>query len=134
MIEPLLHAERLLLMGMLDQAEAVYRRTVEHDPRNAIAVMGLARVAVERGEMEEAHVQAARALRIDPENAAAAAMEARTAELLGRRPGGQPGGDGRRGAQPVPDDELDSSSERAPRGEPATGTDRRSLLRRILGR
>ena len=130
MIEPLLHAERLLLMGLLDQAEAVYRRTVEHDPRNAIAVMGLARVAVERGEMEEAHVQAARALRIDPENAAAAAMEARTAELLG----GRPGRDGRRGAQPAPDDERDSSGERAPHSEPATGTDRRGLLRRILGR
>lgn len=86
MIEPLLHAERLLLMGLLDQAEAVYRRTVELDPRNAIAVMGLARVAVERGDMAEAHTQAAHALRIDPENAAAAAMEARTAELLGRRP------------------------------------------------
>ncbi len=86
MIEPLLHAERLLLMGLLDQADAAYRRIVEQDPRNAIAVMGLARVAVERGEMEEAHRQAARALRIDPENAAAAAMEARTAELLGRRP------------------------------------------------
>ncbi len=113
MIEPLLHAERLLLMGMLDQAEAVYRRTVEHDPRNAIAVMGLARVAVERGEMEEAHVQAARALRIDPENAAAAAMEARTAELLGG---------------------LDSSSERDSSSEPATGSDRRGLLSRILGR
>ncbi len=86
MIEPLLQAERLLLMGLLDQAEAVYRRTVEVDPRNAIAVMGLARVAVERGDMEEAHTQAATALRLDPENAAAAAMEARTAELLGRRP------------------------------------------------
>ncbi len=113
MIEPLLHAERLLLMGLLDQAEAIYRRTLEHDPRNAIAVMGLARVAVERGEMEEAHVQAARALGIDPENAAAAAMEARTAELLRRRPSG---------------------SEHTSRTEPITGKDRRSLLRRIMGR
>lgn len=134
MIEPLLHAERLLLMGLLDQAEAVYRRTVEHDPRNAIAVMGLARVAVERGEMEEAHVQATRALHIDPENAAAAAMEARTAELLGRRPGGQPGGDGRPRAEPAPRSERAAGSERDPRTEPTTGTDRRSLLRRIMGR
>jgi tetratricopeptide (TPR) repeat protein len=118
MIEPLLHAERLLLMGMLDQAEAVYRRTAELDPRNAIAVMGLARVAVERGEMEEAHAQAGRALSIDPENAAAAAMEARTAELLGR----PSGGDGRHGAEPVS------------RTEPTTGTERRGLLRRIIGR
>lgn len=121
MIESLLHAERLLLMGLLDQAEAVYRRTAEQDPRNAIAVMGLARVAVERGEMEEAHGQAARALSIDPENAAAAAMEARTAELLGRRPGGD-GGDGGEGG------------EADPRTKPASGVERRGLLRRVIGR
>ncbi len=113
MIEPLLQAERLLLMGLLDQAEAIYRRTVEVDPRNAIAVMGLARVAVERGDMEEAHTQAARALRIDPENAAAAAMEARTAELLGQRP---------------------TDAEPLATGEEATRSERRGLLRRIIGR
>jgi tetratricopeptide (TPR) repeat protein len=127
MNEPLLHAERLLLMGMLDQAEAIYRRTAEQDPRDAIAVMGLARVAVERGEMEEAHARAAQALGIDPENAAAAAMETRTAELLGRRPGGDglgrpAGGDGRRSAEP------DS------RTAATTGAERRGLLRRIIGR
>lgn len=112
MIEPLLQAERLLLMGLLDQAEALYGRTVEQDPRNAIAVMGLARVAVERGEMEEAHAQAERALSIDPENAAAAAMKARTWELLGRRTASDTGGSGEVAAKP----------------------ERRGLLRRLIDR
>jgi tetratricopeptide (TPR) repeat protein len=126
LIEPLLHAERLLLMGLLDQAEAVYRRIVEQDPRNAIAVMGLARVAVERGDMEEAHRQAARALRIDPENAAAAAMEARTAELLGRTPG-VAGSRDQGGAAVHPDREVDSA-----RPDRLSGP--RSLLRRLIDR
>ncbi|MBA3307628.1 MAG: tetratricopeptide repeat protein [Chloroflexi bacterium] len=125
MIEPLLQAERLLLMGLLDQAEAVYRRTVEVDPRNAIAVMGLARVAVERGDMEEAHAQAARALRIDPENAAAAAMEARTAELLGRRPAAEGSREASSGAESEPGDVAVGS-------ERSRGT--RSLLRRLFDR
>lgn len=113
-------------MGLLDQAEAVYRRIVEQDPRNAIAVMGLARVAVERGDMEEAHRQAARALRIDPENAAAAAMEARTAELLGRTPG-VAGSRDQGGGAVHPDREVDSA-----RPDRLSGP--RSLLRRLIDR
>jgi tetratricopeptide (TPR) repeat protein len=84
-IEPLLQAERLMLHGMVEQAEQIYRRVAEQDPLNAIAVMGLARVALERGDDEGALVQARAALAIDPENAAAARLESRLSEVLAER-------------------------------------------------
>lgn len=84
-IEPLLAAERLILVGLLDQAEAIYERVAHQDPRNSIAVMGLARVAMARGEEEAALGHARRALKIDPENAAAQALSTRLSELLGAR-------------------------------------------------
>ncbi|MDQ3938185.1 MAG: tetratricopeptide repeat protein, partial [Chloroflexota bacterium] len=82
MIEPLLQAERLLLHGLVDQAEELYRRIAEQDPRNSIAVVGLARVAVERGEDEQALVHARAALALDPDNAAAIRLQARLTEVL----------------------------------------------------
>ena len=85
MIEPLLAAERLLVHGQLDQAADLYRRTLEADPRNSIAVVGLARVALERGDDWEAYRQACAALEIDPHNAAALRLEARLSEVLATR-------------------------------------------------
>ena len=82
MIETLLEAERLLLMGMLDQAERLYRRTVDADPRNAMALVGLARVAVERADDRQAYELACAALRVDPQNAAALRLEARLSEVM----------------------------------------------------
>jgi tetratricopeptide (TPR) repeat protein len=90
MIETLLQAERLLVHGMLDQAEDLYRRTAAQDPRNAIAVVGLARVALERGDDALAYARAREALLIDPENGAAIRLEARLAEVLATR--GEPSG------------------------------------------
>jgi tetratricopeptide (TPR) repeat protein len=87
-IELLLQAERSLSIGMLDQAEALYRRATEQDPRNAIAVVGLARVALERGDERGAYETAVQALTIDPENAAAVRLETRLAEVFATR--GQP--------------------------------------------
>lgn len=85
MIEVLLQADRLLTLGMLDQAEQLYAQVAQADPRNAIAVVGLARVAVERGHDEEAYVLARRALDIDPENVAAFRLAARLEEMLASR-------------------------------------------------
>ena len=85
MIEALLQAERLLVHGMVDQAEQIYASAVESDPRNAIAVVGLARVALERGDERLAYERSREALEIDPQNAAALRLEARLREVFAAR-------------------------------------------------
>ena len=85
MIELLLQAERLLVHGMVDQAESIYLRAIEQDPQNAIAVVGLARVALERGDDRLAYEQACAALEIDRQNVAALRLEARLSEVFATR-------------------------------------------------
>jgi tetratricopeptide (TPR) repeat protein len=85
MIEPLLQAERLLLHGLVDQAEQIYRRTLDNDPRNAIAAVGLAKVALERDDFQQAYEHACHALTIDRENPSALRLEARLSEVLHAR-------------------------------------------------
>lgn len=74
-----------MTVGMLDHAERIYRSVAETDPRNSIAVVGLARVALERGQDVEALELARRALRIDAENVAARRLVARLEEVLTMR-------------------------------------------------
>ena len=85
MIEALLQAERLLVHGMVDQAEVIYQHAIEQDPHNSIAVVGLARVALERGQERLAYERAREALAIDPQNVAAQRLEARLAEVFAER-------------------------------------------------
>lgn len=85
MIEALLQAERLLVHGQVDQAERIYSSAFAQDPNNAIAVVGLARVALERGDERLAYEHARRALEIDPQNDAAVRLEARLAEVFAGR-------------------------------------------------
>ena len=82
MIELLLQAERAMSVGLIDRAETLYTQVAEADPQNSIAVVGLARVALERGDEADALALARRALAIDPENAAAARMVERLDEVL----------------------------------------------------
>jgi thioredoxin-like negative regulator of GroEL len=81
-IELLLEAERALSAGRIEQAERLYGQAVDADPRNAIAVVGLARVAIERGDDQSAHELGTRALAIDPENEAARRLVDRLAEVM----------------------------------------------------
>ena len=85
MIEVLLQAEGALSVGLLDRAEILYQQVAAADPRNSIAVVGLARVALERGDEVGALTVARRALVIDPENNAAQRMVQRLEEVLRHR-------------------------------------------------
>jgi predicted Zn-dependent protease len=82
-MEVLLDAERNLAMGLLDNAERLYRQVHTADPRNAIALVGLARVAVERGRDTEAYQLASEAVELDPDNPAARTIVVRLREVLG---------------------------------------------------
>ncbi len=71
MIERLLAAEAALAEGDAEVARRLYAQVAEADPRNAIAVVGLARLAARDGRPEEAQALVERALAIDPDEAAA---------------------------------------------------------------
>jgi tetratricopeptide (TPR) repeat protein len=74
MIERLLAADAAMERGETDAAERLYRQVADADARNAIALVGLARVAEARGDGAGARELAERALAIDADEAAARRM------------------------------------------------------------
>jgi tetratricopeptide (TPR) repeat protein len=86
-IDILLEAEQALALGFLDKAEKLFRQVATNDPRSAIAVVGLARVALERGRDAEALDLVRQARAIDPENPTALRLEARLVEVAAYREG-----------------------------------------------
>lgn len=85
MIELLLEAERALSFGRVDEAERIYRQVSAADPANSIAVVGLARVALEHADDAGAYLLARRALTIDPDNEAAQRLVTRLDEVMRAR-------------------------------------------------
>jgi predicted Zn-dependent protease len=84
-IELLLEAERALSFGRVDRAEQLYRQVAAADPGNSIAVVGLARVALEHADDAGAYLLARQALTIDPENEAAQRLVTRLDEVMTTR-------------------------------------------------
>ena len=126
MIEILLQAERQLTVGMVDQAERLFEQVLEADPRNGIAMVGLARVALERGDETDAYRLAARALELDPENAAAQRLATRLAEVFAHR--GEPPPREVKAVSPTNREGATRSDGRSPK------TGARRLIGRLLGR
>jgi len=120
MIEIILQAERALAVGQLDQAERLYRQAADADPLNAIAVVGLARVALDRGDERTARSLAKRALAIDPENSTAQRLVERLEEVMRFR-----------GEEPPADAAQETS---LPPPVSTQAHERRSLLDRIRRR
>jgi thioredoxin-like negative regulator of GroEL len=142
MIEILLEAERALTVGQLDQAERLYRQASDADPRNSIAVVGLARVALERSDDLGAYLLARRALGIDPENEAARRLATRLHEIMRTRgdelPPGVADAPERPAAPPAiakptppPAQPATTEASRVVQNQPPK---RRGLVRRLLGR
>jgi hypothetical protein len=132
-IELLLEAERAMSFGRIDRAEEIYRQVTASDPRNSIAVVGLARVALERADDLGAYLLARRALVIDPENDAARRLAMRLEEVLATR--GEPVADHLPSAPPTPP----RQPERDAPAEPASAAvderrRRRSLIDRLRRR
>jgi hypothetical protein len=123
MIEIMLEAERAMAVGLLDKAERLYAQVAAADPRNSIAVMGLARIALERDNQRGAYLLARRALALDPDNPMASHMAHRMAEVMAGR------------GEPPPDDpaEPPAPATVAP-PDPAAEPDRPGLIDRIRRR
>ena len=123
MIEIMLEAERAMAVGLLDKAERLYAQVAAADPRNSIAVMGLARIALERDNQRGAYLLARRALALDPDNPMASHMARRMAEVMAGR------------GEPPPDEAVEPPGPSpAPAPAPASEPDRPGLIDRIRGR
>ena len=82
MSDELLAAERAISFGMVDEAERLYRLAIAADPTSSVAVVGLAGVALERGDQAGALVLARQAVALEPANEAASRLVTRLEEIL----------------------------------------------------
>ncbi|MBA2381255.1 MAG: hypothetical protein H0V73_04015 [Chloroflexi bacterium] len=121
MIELMLEAERAMGIGLLDNAERLYGQVIAADPKNSIALTGLARVALERGDQRGAYTFARRALALDPDNPMASHLSQRMAEQMRNR------------GEALPADH-DANDGLAPPSDSDSHADRPGLVGRLLRR
>ena len=125
----MLEAERAMGVGLFDNAERLYAQVASADPHNSIAVTGLARVALERGDQLGAYLLARKALSIDPDNPVAGHLARRMAEQLqmrGETIPGQPASaapSSSAGSAPEPTPQLETAPTPDPAREPAIGSE-----------
>jgi thioredoxin-like negative regulator of GroEL len=129
MIELLLEAERALSFGRVDRAEQLYRQVAAADPGNSIAIVGLARVALEHADDGGAYLLARQALTIDPENEAAQRLVTRLDEVMRTRGEIVPEPPGEAAPLPAPSPPPQPTSDNRPKV-----VKRRSILDRLRRR
>jgi Tfp pilus assembly protein PilF len=130
MIERLLAAEGALERDDLDRAQRLYGQVAEADPRNAIAVVGLARVLARRGDTDAAREVVAHALEIDPDEAAAHRLLAELESPAAPNAAAPASAVAPRGVAPrAVEPAAQSPAAREPHATPS----RRSLVDRLLG-
>lgn len=140
MIEVLIEAERALTHGLIDQAERLYRQVADNDPKSSIAVVGLARVALDRGDDRTAYLHGRAALAIDPDNPAAQHLVMRLTEVMAGRGETPPDAAGSppSGEEPVAPSTPAARSSASPPSRGTTGklatTNSNGLLARIMRR
>lgn len=120
MIERLLAGEAALARDELDAADRLFEQVAEADPRNAIAVVGQARVALRRGDVQRGRLLAGQALVIDPDEAAARRLLEELDRQSGAAPQPPPGTEAAPEAEPAPETVAERApeavAERAPEG------------------
>lgn len=75
-------AEIALTSGRLDRAESLFRERLETEPRDVLAITGLAQVEIERGNDRRACEIARWALALDPGDDLAGRLVARLEEVM----------------------------------------------------
>ena len=128
----MLEAERAMAVGRLDQAERYYAQVAATDPKNSIAIVGLARVALERGDQRGAWTFARRALALDPDNPMASHLSQRMAEIMRGRGEALPDEPARIGAAPPASPPPDTPPPASP--PPASAAGLPGLVDRLLRR
>lgn len=83
-LERLQEARRLVVVGELDAAEAIYKELLERHPRTPVLLRDLVEIRVEQGNLAGALVAALRRVSLEPDSAEAREIAANLLEARGQ--------------------------------------------------